>query len=138
VVLATFVTSRALSVLDLCGLPDVPSQFDLSKQHQIDQIAFLHEFVTEISQPVSKHDDERIAYVPTQVVSEWFSQVFTPQGKDSRLDGLIYPSAVRPGGKNLVLFPRGDRWERKIDSVDYVGAKELNLSNWIELQNVIA
>lgn len=138
VVVATFATSRELLVLDLCALPNVPSQFDLSKKHQIDQIAFLHEFVSEISQPVSKHDDERIAYVPTQVVSEWFAQVFRLQGEDSRLDGIVYPSAVRPGGKNLVLFPHGDRWERTFDAVSYVDSKELNLVNWAELTKLIA
>lgn len=138
VVVATFATSRELLVLNLCGLPDVPSQFDLSKRHQIDQIAFLDDFVRESSQPVSKHDEERIAYVPTQVVSEWFAHVFRPLGGNDRLDGLIYPSAVRPGGKNLVLFPCGDRWERTFDSVGYVNAKELTLGNWVELTNIIA
>ncbi|GAB4088745.1 RES domain-containing protein [Hydrogenophaga soli] len=135
VAVAGFQTTRPLWVLDLCELPLVPSMFDLEQQPHRDSIMFLHQFVEEISQPVSKHQDEPIAYVPTQVVCEWFAQVFQPNGSDCRLDGLIYPSAVRQGGKNLVLFPRELPWD---ETVTFVNAKELQLKDWEALTRQLA
>lgn len=61
VAIADFATTRQLWVLDLCELPRIPSMFDLEQQPHRDFITFLHQFVEEISQPVSKHLDERIA-----------------------------------------------------------------------------
>lgn len=51
---------------------------------------------------------KHIDYVPTQVISEFFAQIFT-FGKDKKVDGLIYPSSVHTCGRNLVLFPRHDQ-----------------------------
>lgn len=133
VVLATFSVARQLTVVDLCNMPPVPSIFDVARLHLHDGLCFLHEFVREISKPVSKHTDERIEYVPTQVVCEWFAQVFEPRGESSRVDGLMYPSAVRPGGRNLVLFPRRDGWQWVFDGVTYASASELSLKNWADV-----
>jgi RES domain-containing protein len=133
VVLATFSVARSLTVVDLCNMPPVPSIFDVARLHLHDGLRFLHEFVREISKPVSKHSDERIEYVPTQVVCEWFAQVFEPRGEGSRVDGLMYPSAVRPGGRNLVLFPRRDGWQWVFDGVKYRSASELSLKTWADV-----
>lgn len=133
VVLATFKVERALTVVDLCNTPFVPSIYDVENLPLHDGLQFLKEFVREISEPVSKHADERIEYVPTQVVCEWFAQVFEPRGAGSRVDGLMYPSAVRPGGRNLVLFPRRDGWKWVFDGVTYRGASELSLKNWADV-----
>ena len=133
VVMATFSVARPLTVIDLCNMPSVPSIFDVARLHLHDGLCFLHEFVREISKPVSKHTDERIEYVPTQVVCEWLAQVFEPNGRGSRVDGLMYPSAVRPGGNNLVLFPRRDEWQWVFDGVSYLGASELSLRNWADV-----
>jgi RES domain-containing protein len=135
VAIADFATTRQLWVLDLCELPRIPSVFDLEQQPHQDFITFLHQFVKEISQPVSKHLDERIAYVPTQVVCEWFAQVFRPNGPDSRLDGLVYPSAVRRGGRNLVLFPRN---APENEAVTFISAKVLHLEDWDALTKQLA
>ena len=66
---------------------------------------FLAAFSDEISKPVAHDGSEHVEYVPTQVVSEYFSQVFT-YSVGKKVDGLVYPSAVVNGGKNLVVFPR--------------------------------
>ena len=62
-------------------------------------------FRDEISKTVAQDGSEHFEYVPTQVVSEYFAQAFT-FGAGKRIDGLVYPSAVEDGGKNLVVFPR--------------------------------
>ena len=56
--------------------------------------------------------------------------VFRPKGRKSRLDGLLYPSAVTRGGKNLVLFPTSRSYERTFESVTYVCATVLELPDW--------
>jgi hypothetical protein len=61
------------------------------------------EFVKSISAPVVHDGGEHVEYGPTQVLTEYFrNQVSTPEG--SRLDGIVYPSARRHGGKSLVAF----------------------------------
>ena len=127
---ATFETTREISVLNLCELPPLPSLFDSAKRTEYEWLMFLHGFVAEISEPVRKDGREHIDYVPSQVVSEWFAQVFRPKGRKSRLDGLLYPSAVARGGKNLVLFPTSRSYERTFESVSYVCATVLDLPDW--------
>jgi len=73
-------------------------------RHEYDLVQFLWAFVSEITQSVAHDGREHIEYVPTQVVSEYFAQAFQ-YGDRKRVDGLIYPSAVSEGGKNLVVFP---------------------------------
>lgn len=95
--------SRDLNVIDLVQLPACPSIFsEMCREH--DLVQFLYAFVGEIAKPVAHDGREHIEYVPTQVVSEYFSQAFQ-YGDRKRVDGLIYPSAVSEGGKNLVVFP---------------------------------
>jgi hypothetical protein len=48
-------------------------------------------------------------------VSEFFSQVFQSEAGD-KLDAAIYPSAVMPGGRNVVIFPIRD-YKRKVEDM---------------------
>lgn len=98
--------SRDLHVIDLSYCPRCPSVFSERKREH-DMVQFLYKFRDEISKPVAHDGSEHIEYVPTQVVSEYFAQAFK-HAKNKRVDGLIYPSAVAQGGKNLVLFPQYD------------------------------
>lgn len=95
--------ARDLHVIDLLSLPACPSIFS-EMRHEYDLVQFLWAFVSEITQSVAHDGREHIEYVPTQVVSEYFAQAFQ-YGDRKRVDGLIYPSAVSEGGKNLVVFP---------------------------------
>lgn len=66
-------------------------------------ILFLREFVKSISAPVVHDGGEHVEYVPTQVLTEYFRKhVSAPDG--SPLDGIVYPSARRRGGRSLVVF----------------------------------
>lgn len=122
VAVAEFVTTKSLTVVDLSELPGVPSVFDDSHRKMREAIFFLEDFVDQITQPVSRDGSEHIDYVPSQVVSEYMAQVFHPSANGNRVDGILYPSAAHPGGKNLVLFPSKRGMTRQFDSVTFVSA----------------
>lgn len=134
--IATFEVVEALAVLDLTRLPPLSSVFD-EANHQIREVVlFLDDFVTDICQPVQKDGREHINYVPSQVVSEYFAQVFkTSSGK--MLDGIVYPSAVSPGNMNLALFPRSGR-RPFAHAVKFVDGDEVALNNWAEFSKKIS
>lgn len=133
--IAQFDAQRDLAILDLTDLPPLPSIFDDSCRDQREGLLFLNRFVEEISKPVRKDGREHIEYVPSQVVSEYFALGFQANGQP--LDGIAYPSAVRPGGKNLVLFPSKRGSERNFDQVLFLSSWELKLADWCELTTAI-
>ncbi len=108
--LGKFCSNRDLLVLDLSSLPDIPSIFDSAQAALLDELIFMRGFVAAISEPVSKNGREDIDYVPSQIVCEYFSKVFKTK-KGQRIDGIIYPSAIKLGGRNIVLFPSRDGLE---------------------------
>jgi RES domain-containing protein len=132
-VIATFSATRELTIIDLTEISPLPSVFDEHRRRNREALLFLHSFIENISQPVTKDGSEHVDYVPSQVVSEYFAQVFEPTGQAVGVDGLMYPSAVRPGGKNLVLFPSRRRWARTFDAVAFVSADNLQLSHWADI-----
>jgi RES domain-containing protein len=101
---AAFVLGAPLTVVDLTQLPEIPSVFDVDRKAEREQALFIRQFVATISEPVVKDGREHIDYVPSQVICEYLAQVFDVGGGE-RLGGLLFPSAVHPGGKNLVVFP---------------------------------
>lgn len=137
IVVGTFKTARPLTVLNLCKLPPLPSIFDSERRADREWIVFLERFVKSISEPVRKDGSEHIDYVPSQIVCEWFAQVYEPDGKGTKLDGVIYPSAVLPGGKNLVLFPSERSYEYEFDSVIFENAEETDVSTWSDLTTAL-
>ncbi len=102
---AIFKLQESVHVIDLTLLPPVPSIFDLANKGALERALFVREFVETISRPVVKDGREHIDYVPSQVVCEYLAQIFKLED-GSKLGGLVYPSAVHPDGKNLVVFPR--------------------------------
>lgn len=98
-----WVLARDIYVLDLTRGLDAPSIFS-GRWSEHDLVHFIYSFVDEISKPVEHDGSEHIEYVPTQVISEFFAQSFK-YANGRRLDGIIFPSALVHGAKNLVLFP---------------------------------
>ena len=125
-----------LNVLDLSNLTKLPSIFDDSQRWKRERLLFLKQFVEEISKPVKKNGQEHVEYVPSQVVSEYFAHVFLAGGEQS-LDGMIYPSAIRPGGKNLVLFPNKRSRDKASKPVGYQDCKIVTFENWTEFTAAI-
>jgi RES domain-containing protein len=109
---------RELQVLDLTNLPEKPSIFDDQHYDELVGLFFIDEFINEITKPIVRDGSEHIEYVPSQVVSEYFALMFhLEDGK--RLDGIKYPSSVRPGHHNLVLFPTERSFEPVFDQVEF-------------------
>jgi RES domain-containing protein len=117
---AIFALTRPLLVLDLTELPPLPSLFDIANKKLREQALIVRAFVDAISTPVIKDGREHIDYVPSQVICEYLAQVFEP-GEGSKLGGLIYPSSVHDGGKNLVVFPE-DRYKGTFYGLTFVKA----------------
>lgn len=106
---ATFTLSKPLEVIDLTQLPPAPPLFDVANKEACEQALFIRAFVDALSKPVTRNGHEHIDYVPSQVICEYLAQVFEP-ASGAKLAGLVYPSAVHPGGKNLVVFPEDRYW----------------------------
>jgi RES domain-containing protein len=136
-VIATFEVRREIRVLDLSTLPELPSIFDVDQIMIREGLLFLERFVTDISKRVVKDGSEHVEYVPSQVICEYFAQIYTTT--DGRgLDGLVYPSALLPGGRNLVLFPSERGHGAKFDSVAFSGATEVACKNLLGLAALVA
>lgn len=111
-----FEANSDLTFLDLTELPPLPSIFDSDHSEEREGLMFLAHFIDAIAMPVRKDGREHVGYLPSQVVCEFFSQMFHIDG-EAQLDGIAYPSAVRPGGKNFVIFPaheHGAKWEDRV------------------------
>ncbi|NTW88116.1 MAG: RES family NAD+ phosphorylase [Desulfobulbaceae bacterium] len=133
---ASFKTRQELLLLDLCELPKIPSVFDESKHDQREWTYFLSEFVKEISKPINKNGQEHIDYVASQIVSEYFAKQFRTE--DRRIiNGVKYPSAICPGGVNIVLFPPPKGFNKFAELVSMETAFEKNIHNWSELFELI-
>ncbi|WP_084197519.1 HEPN-associated N-terminal domain-containing protein [Solimonas soli] len=132
--LAHFRTTRPLRLLNLIDLPAIPSIFDYERLREREFLVFLAEFVQAISRPVEKDGAEHIEYVPSQIVCEYFASVFQP---DSPLDGLLYPSAVSKGGRNLVLFPRFDEGDNQFPQVLFQDSWTAVAEDWTALSKLI-
>ena len=137
VAVATFRSSRELTAIDLTTLPPLPSMFDDARRMDREGLMFLQAFVHEISMPVTKDGAEHVDYVPSQIVCEYFAQVFRPASREGRIDGLLYPSAVRSGGKNLVLFPSERGWSPKFDTASFVSAEIKQLKDWSDIAKAL-
>lgn len=112
---------RDLRVIDLSRRLRSPSFFS-EKRPEYEMMQFLYAFRDEISKTVAHDGSEHVEYVPTQVVSEYFAQAFT-FGAGKQVDGLVYPSAVEDGGKNLVVFPRRGRDTSGLQGLPFAALK---------------
>jgi len=131
-----FCSKGELFYLDLTELPPTPSIFDRSRSEEREGLLFLKGFVDAISKPTEKNGQEHIDYLPSQVVSEYFAQVYRdPEGR--QIAGIAYPSAVRPGGKNLVIFPRNSYEDKWTDRIELTNASGLHLKTWADIKNAL-
>jgi hypothetical protein len=116
---ATLELLRQTRVLDLTELPRLPSLFCEEVDPNRSRIRFLHRFVREITRPIPRDNRVHIDYIPTQVVTEYFRTVYDGS---RNLDGIVFPSARNPSGKNLVLFSKSSDiiqenvgWSARVD-----------------------
>ena len=101
-VIGKFSLLKDVLLLDMTWLPPLPHAFSTTIT-EFEEIAFLHNFSTEISKLIKKDGREHIEYIPSQIFTEYIRYVFKFDGKS--IDGIIYPSsATYYRYKNIVLF----------------------------------
>ncbi|TPJ72807.1 RES domain-containing protein [Mesorhizobium sp. B2-6-2] len=103
VVIGRFQMLREFRVLDLNRLASIytsVSEFDPRFDLMVGRARFFERLVQEISRPVMPRDEED-EYLVTQAVAEFLASSVKPQ-----LDGILFDSAQKPNGHNLVLFHR--------------------------------
>lgn len=127
VVVGCWTIENSKIVVDLTHLPEEPSVFDEAGQRNREELLFLNEFVVDIQKSIQKNNNEHIEYLPSQVVSEYFSQIFRSEN-NVRIDGLMYRSATRPLGINLVFFPENNR-QTRFSNFKFNGCEQLVLTD---------
>lgn len=100
---AKYVIKEEMTVIDFSWLPKIPSLFEPDLYESRHNGFFLHEFTSDLVEPVSKDGREHVDYVPTQIVSEYFRHRFFSATGDKVL-GIKYPSVKNEGGLNLAVF----------------------------------
>lgn len=100
---AAFVAKRRLQLVDLACELSLPSVFDEEWRDLIPKAQFMRSFAKEVAEPIVKDGREHIDYVPTQIVAEYFRNVFRMYD-GSRVDGILYRSAVNSAEKCCALF----------------------------------
>lgn len=105
-VYGTFVADADIAVLDLTGAP-YPIDYLTGDCAEITQTEFLNRFADSISRPVDPATDPQdLNYLSTQYLVEAIQRstgaMTMIPGID--VDGIAYPSAVYPNGRNVVLF----------------------------------
>ncbi len=137
--IATFTPKDNLRILDLASLPEEePSIFDTEKRDIREAILFLKKFVHAISKPIPKDSREHVDFVPSQVVSEFFAQVFLQEESDRRIDGIVYPSAIVPNGQNVVIFPPRESMRDWKDVVELRNVELIIAENWNDHSTLVS
>ncbi|MCX7587264.1 RES domain-containing protein [Phenylobacterium sp. 58.2.17] len=116
VVSAEFRIRRPIVVLDTTRFEAPPKELNLFAKDHVRRLAqwrFMQRFMAEIAKPISP-SDEHIDYIPTQAVAEYLNKLHAVRiGKaERRIDGILFRSAQRPAGVNLVLFGEAALVER--------------------------
>ena len=98
--IAEFKLVKEIKIIDLTLKKDelLPSFFDIEKPHREkrDDLIFIQELSTKLSEPIYKDGREHTDYVPTQIFAEYI--------KRKKIHDIIYESSVNPDGKNIALF----------------------------------
>jgi RES domain-containing protein len=91
--------TRQVRILDLTKETDDINPFVTeSLGWHVEVRSLLGAFAEEMSRPLER-DDDKTHYVPCQKLAEFI--------REAGYDGIRYPSAVSPGGTNVVLFDPG-------------------------------
>ena len=103
VTVGTFSTKLPLKLIDFTKLPIELSVFG---NYDYNIILFLRSFTDDISKEVNT--EEKIEYIPTQIITEYFRYVFLDNLNESVV-GIVYKSAANPNANCCVLFLDNDK-----------------------------
>lgn len=105
-VVGGFTVKRPLMILDFTKRPALPSLFAHDQRRRFIFARFASDFVERLTQSVRLTGQERIEYVVTQVIGEYFR--WAPETK---LDGIAWESHLLrsdEGGKNVLVWASAD------------------------------
>lgn len=109
-VVGTFILQQPLRILDLTTVPPPRSIFDDAPYEAGDEhLTSLGYYVERITRPVIIDGNHPVDYAPTQVLTDAIRHWSRPA-----LDGIAYPSRVRDGGVNVVLFFGEPLWFEEV------------------------
>lgn len=108
VISAQFKLMRPICVLDTTLFADRPQAVNLFAAGALKrkrQWTFMQTFMEEVAQPVFP-GEEHLQYLPTQAVAEFLNRRFKLSfaGEKRAIDAVIFRSAQRPEGRNIVLL----------------------------------
>jgi RES domain-containing protein len=113
VTIGEFRAKRDLNLLDLVRAPAPINPFtEPSLAIKVELNSLFHAFGHDLSTPLDRNDDTT-AYLP--------SQSLTDAVRDTGFHGIRYPSAMQPGGSNIVLFDPAD--------VEFVSSKLVTVTS---------
>lgn len=133
---AQFSLRRPIYVLDTTRFeaPIKPmSLFNKDYIQRREQWQFMTSFMNTIALPISPND-EHLDYIPTQAVAEYLlnHHEFYHHGEKVRIEAVIYRSAQRPVGRNIVLLGDAGRvWSPppKLEPDGIFGSVEMRYSD---------
>lgn len=105
-VVGGFVVQRQLTILDFTKQPALPSIFAADKRGQFLFARFADDFEERLTQSVRLTGEERVEYVVTQIIGEYFR--WAPEKK---LDGIAWKSHLLSEdeeGKNVLVWASAD------------------------------
>lgn len=97
-----FYLNMSLNMIDLRNINHV-GFFNFEKKHLIEPSRFLQHFARVISERIKEPDNERIEYVPSQIVTEYFRHVL-PSELNKTINGIIYKSALNSSKCCFAIF----------------------------------
>ena len=100
--------TEPLIYADFASHFELPSLFDHAVSGKRRYILFVREFVDRITRPVNEILGEANSYLATQLLGE-FLRYYLPTEWKQGVDAVRFPSNIRPGGVNWVLFGQPDR-----------------------------
>jgi hypothetical protein len=105
-VVGGFKAQRTLTILDFTKRPSLPSVFAHDQRRRFMFARFADDFVQRLTQSVRLTGEERVEYVVTQIIGEYFR--WAPEKK---LDGIAWEShLLHEGetGKNILVWASAD------------------------------
>jgi hypothetical protein len=102
-----FYPAKGLNLVDLRNISKI-GFFDTDNVKLIEPARFLRMFVASISQKLEKDGNERIEYVPSQIVTEYLAHVL-PSSLKRNVHGIVYKSVQNEDKDCYAIF--ADRFQ---------------------------
>lgn len=113
--IGNFYPAKELNLIDLRNIPKI-GFFDTENIKLIEPARFLKMFVESISQKLEKDGNERIEYIPSQIVTEYLRHVL-PTSLKRTVHGIVYKSVQNANKDCYAIF--ADRFQCSDEGEDH-------------------